>query len=290
MKDGGLKLGLPFSQKLNLNRHWTQHCWLDEKKLIGCTIDGEMYYIENDVQNKMFDIKKEFENAFNTDETQSHVVAIQRFNKGFFIGSQNGEMAMWVRSEENNSSSGKDPYDFVRKWQPPATKRQRVLGLSVSGNDDYLAVSLQNNNIGLVTIKSIGLNEDTSKEIKFELVCKGFHSEKISGVDVAVQRPILVTCSRDDSTVRLWNYKTGQCELAREYYVMEDNALRAQSKPLVAAAIHPSGYQLAISFIDKIWVHHILHDELRKLKSLEIKNATLLKYSRGGQYFFALEK
>lgn len=71
---------------------------------------------------------------------------------------------------------------------------------------------------------------------------------------------------------------------------MEDNALRAQAKPLVAAAIHPSGYQLAISFIDKIWIHHILHDELRQFKSLDVKNATLIRYSRGGQFFFAIEK
>jgi len=79
----------------------------------------------------------------------------------------------------------------------------------VSANEDTLAVGLLNNNIGLVNIKSIGLNEDVSKEIKFELVCKGFHSGAISGIDIAIQRPILVTCSRDDSTVRLWNYITG---------------------------------------------------------------------------------
>ena len=71
---------------------------------------------------------------------------------------------------------------------------------------------------------------------------------------------------------------------------MEDNALRQQAKPLVTAAIHPSGYQLAISFIDKIWIHHIIHDELRQIKSLDVKNATLIRYSRGGQYFFAVEK
>jgi hypothetical protein len=112
----------------------------------------------------------------------------------------------------------------------------------MSANEDTLAVGLLNNNIGLVNIKSIGLNEDVHKDVKFELVCKGFHSGAISGIDVAVQRPILVTCSRDDSTVRLWNYITGQCEIAREYYVMEDNLLRAQAKPLAAAAIHPSGY------------------------------------------------
>ena len=33
-----------------------------------------------------------------------------------------------------------------------------------------------------------------------------------------------------------------------------------------------------------------MHDGLRKLKSLEIRNANIIKYSRGGHYFFAIEK
>ena len=54
--------------------------------------------------------------------------------------------------------------------------------------------------------------------------------------------------------------------------------------------MHPSGYQLAASFIDKIQIHHILHDGLRKLKNIELRNAYLIKYAKGGQYFFAVEK
>jgi hypothetical protein len=42
------------------------------------------------------------------------------------------------------------------------------------------------------------------------------------------------------------------CELAREYFVLEDNSVRHQAKPLITVAIHPTGYQLAASFIDKI--------------------------------------
>lgn len=90
-----------------------------------------------------------------------------------------------------------------------------------------MAVCLFNNNIALVNIKSVGLNEDTEREITSNLICRGFHSGGITSLDVAVQRPILVTASRDDSTVRLWNYLTGMCELAREYYVVEDSAIRA---------------------------------------------------------------
>lgn len=243
-----------------------------------------MYLFENN------EMKRDYDNAFNSDDNNSFVVFIKRFSKGFFVGSNLGELAMWVRSEENNATSGKESYDFIRRVTPAATKNIRVVGMTLNVIEDTLAVALENNNIGLVSIKSLGLNDDITKEVKFELVCKGFHSGAITSIDVAVQRPILVTCSRDDSKVRLWNYLTGQCEIAREYYVLEDNALKAQARPLTSAAIHPSGYQLAVSFIDKIWIHHVLHDELRQYKSLDIKNASLIRYSRGGQYFFAVER
>ena len=162
--------------------------------------------------------------------------------------------------------------------------------MTLNSNEETLAVAMQNNNIGIVNVKSIWQSDNLNNEVKFDLVCRGFHNGSITGLDVAIQRPIIATCSRDDSTIRLWNYITGQCELAREYFVLEDKAVRNQAKPLISIAMHPSGYQLAASFIDKIQIHHILHDGLRKLKSIELRNAYLIKYSRGGQYFFAIEK
>lgn len=82
---------------------------------------------------------------------------------------------------------------------------------------------------------------------------------------------------------------TGVCELAREYYVLEEAAIRGQARPLVSAAIHPSGYQCAVSFVDKILVHHILHDELRVAHTIELRSAYIIKYSAGGHLFFAVE-
>lgn len=151
-----------------------------------------------------------------------------------------------------------------------------------------LAVACKNNNIGLVNIKSIGLNENLASEIKFDLVCRGFHSGSINAIDIAIQRPIIVTCSREDSTIRLWNYFTHSCELAREYYVLEDMAIREAAKPLISVAMHPSGYYMAASFIDKIRFYHILHDELRHFKNIEIKNCQRMKFSSGGHLFFAV--
>jgi len=34
-------------------------------------------------------------------------------------------------------------------------------------------------------------------------------------MDVALQRPIIVTCSSYDKTIRVWNYLTGHCEYCK---------------------------------------------------------------------------
>ncbi len=47
-------------------------------------------------------------------------------------------------------------------------------------------MACKNNNIGLIQIKSLGLNEDLNREVKFDLVCRGFHSGSISAIDVAI--------------------------------------------------------------------------------------------------------
>ena len=88
----------------------TEHCWIDRERLIGCTMTGEMYYLVDKAIHKIYD------NAFQSEENQSYVVSITKFSKGFFVGSNEGEMAMWIRSEENQSSSGKSHYDFKQRW------------------------------------------------------------------------------------------------------------------------------------------------------------------------------
>jgi hypothetical protein len=60
------------------------------------------------------------------------------------------------------------------------------LGLSISPGEEFLAVALANNNIGLVHLKTLGINEDISREIKFDLVCRGFHSGAIDSIDIAI--------------------------------------------------------------------------------------------------------
>lgn len=59
-------------------------------------------------------------------------------------------MALWVRSEENNSTSGKQVFDFIRKWQPKGTKDLDILSLDISPNEEFLSISLESNNLGII--------------------------------------------------------------------------------------------------------------------------------------------
>lgn len=64
--------------------------------------------------------------------------------------------------------------------------------------------------------------------------------------------------------------------------------IRESAKPLLGVAIHPSGYYLAAAYMDKIRIYHILHDELRHFRNIEVKNCSKMKFSNGGQYFVAV--
>ena len=73
--------------------------------------------------------------------------------------------------------------------------------------------------------------------------------------------------------------------MAREYYVLEDMSIREAARPLISVAIHPSGYYMAASFIDKVRLYHILHDEFKHYANIDIKFCKVMKFSGGGNLF-----
>jgi hypothetical protein len=147
--------------KVPQNELITDHAWLEDEKIVGSSADGEIFWPKGDDEW----VSK---NAFGDKETLVNISCIRIFSKGFFVSSENGFIAMWVRSEENNSTTGKDSFDYIRRWQPKATLGLKILGMAISPGEETLAVAAKNNTIGLINIKSIGLNEDTNKEIKYE--------------------------------------------------------------------------------------------------------------------------
>lgn len=257
--------------------------------MAATTAEGEIIIVEENEQKQVID------NAFGTDEIYN-VTAIREFSKGFIVASDKGHMAMWVRAEENNQSTNKEGqlFDFVRSWKLFKNESQPntpVISIDISPQqEEYIAAACANNNIYLTNYKSIGFNEGMDKEVKVDQVSKGFHSGPITAMDVAVQRPLIVTCSREDSTIRIWNYYKFTCEQARIITTMDESAMSKQVKPLLTVAMHPSGYYMAAGFMDKIRIYHILHDSIKTFRNVEIKHCNRIKFSNGGQYFVAVDQ
>lgn len=88
---------------------------------------------------------------------------------------------------------------------------------------------------------------------------KGFHSAEITGMDICQQRPLFATVSREDSTIRVWNYKSFGCKLLRMFYfkIKGDND---EDKPLITLSFHPSGYYMAVGCVDKLRIFHVMNN------------------------------
>jgi WD40 repeat protein len=91
------------------------------------------------------------------------------------------------------------------------------------------------------------------------LISRGFHSRAITTLDCATQRPLLLTCSYEDCSIRLWNYEQSVCELGKEFFVAPvEDQLKEIKKILLSVTMHPSGYILAASTLTKIRLYHIM--------------------------------
>jgi WD40 repeat protein len=139
------------------------------------------------------------------------------------------------------------------------------------------------NSIELKKLAAKKENQALIDEIKYFAVASGFHSGEISYMDICIQRPIIATLSKTDSTIRVWNYDTGECELSKSYVSLQKEFASSNQTYLQSIALHPSGFYLAIGFIDKVKIYHLMQSEIRMYKSLDIKNCHTMKFSNGGQ-------
>lgn len=58
--------------------------------------------------------------------------------------------------------------------------------MALNHTEEILAVAMTNNNIGTVNVKSIWQSDNQNNEVKFDLICRGFHNGSITGLDVAI--------------------------------------------------------------------------------------------------------
>lgn len=172
-------------------------------------------------------------------------------------------------------------------------KKAGIVSLDVSPTEDMLAVSFKNNDLATVSMNQLvpstadvvdpyKLKRLLEKDIKFDYLYNGFHNGPVTSIDICVQRPLIATCSNEDSTIRLWNYANFRCELAVMFSVKDDKL--GEINPVLSLSLHPAGYYLAVGFVDRLEIFHICSEELRSYRIItQVKSVSCVKFSRSGQ-------
>lgn len=278
----------PMFSKLTQNQNFVDHDWIDENTVIAVTDMAEAFISKDN------EILQYIEFAFGQPSdgivSTSSVTGMLTYSKGFIIANDEGQLALWECSEVKDEieEGNNNLFDFIKTWS--CGKKQAIVSLALTNNEENLAVALKSSDIGICSLSQVSVHSE-NREIKFNFFCSGFHSGAITCLDVALQRPLLVTCSQADATIRIWNYNSLTCELAKKLYVVDKETLEATgeavSKPLQCVAFHPSGYYLAIGFVDKLRLFHLLYDELRFFREVSLGRVNNLKFSNGGHMLAA---
>ena len=305
---------------INLNKNYVDHCWIKDAKipLLATITDTNDLYIylgvyekaqimgskkknkndnknddKNDKTIEKFSVKQTINNIFNLnninniqDNSEIYSTCINTYSEGLVIGSNKGNI-LFIEKLQNNE------YIPVRY-----TIREREGGVTGLCFDIFntmtLAISFKTNEVAYIDLQNIMTNlKNPEFDLKFNVLCEGFHNGPITCMDVALQRPIIITCSKSDKTIRIWNYLTGHCEYCK--IILEERENNEEKEiNILSVAIHPNGYYLAISDLEMIRFFHLCYKELRFYNNDQVgneqnkSNCTILKFSNGGHLLGAV--
>ena len=169
-----------------------------------------------------------------------------------------------------------------------------LTGISSNFQESMFVFSYENNEIAYCECKNIFNKIKTnSYEIEFNILCEGFHHGSINSFNMSIQRPILVSASKEDKSIRIWNYITGHSEYCRLIF-SENYEHKLKNFQINSLAIHPNGLYLAIADYDTIWFFFICYKELRFYGTDYVEpnedkkiNCYILKFSNNGHLIVA---
>ncbi|PAA48930.1 hypothetical protein BOX15_Mlig017714g1, partial [Macrostomum lignano] len=253
----------------------SRHCWLNESGLALGTATGRVIVLEGSERRADIDL---LSGGGGGGGGGGGVRCLQPCSRGFAVSL---EKSARVVLYERVDGAGAEAFVRSREiWIPeeassdePDAEPVAITDLCVSPGDDTLAVLTNRRQIFTFSLVSPLPEKDQVEE--FEPLTDPSHNGPITGLDVCLQKPLVATCSTDRS-VRVWNYETGRCAQRRRF---ADEAY--------SVALHPTGHQIAVGFVDKLRLMSLLADGLRTVKEFQIRGCKECAFSNGGHLLAA---
>jgi len=178
-----------------ISNHYTCHAWLPEGRIIVCTDQGELLLLESSG-----DFKKMLPESPGA-ETQ--IECIVTYQKGFFIGTDTGQIIIYERSEDPNNpyhrlpttlaasageASGKNEKNFSHLQG--VLMNQKIRAMAISKQEDMLIFTNEHSQLLKISVNL----ERPQDDAKFEFLIYPFHHKKIEGLDICIKKKLVATC------------------------------------------------------------------------------------------------
>eukprot|EP01065_Artemidia_motanka_P034935 TRINITY_DN42917_c0_g1_i1.p1 TRINITY_DN42917_c0_g1~~TRINITY_DN42917_c0_g1_i1.p1 ORF type:complete len:1570 (+),score=476.77 TRINITY_DN42917_c0_g1_i1:633-4712(+) len=278
----------PTMHQARTDYRFTCHAWFDDDRLVAGTADGDILVLDNQ------ELKRTIVGAL----SGGSIWCIFSIGRGFVCGGDNGLVALYERTYDAAHFSlykvVQTPEQHVSaKSASEAPTAARVVDISINPSEDSVVCCFDNNEITQFNLNQIdnlpGKSEAAAAKADspsagqrgassnlqgpFRTLPIGFHQDTVTGVDVCVQKSILVSSSMDHH-IRVWDFVKKRVEI--DYDAKEK---------VYSIACHPSGLMLAVGFQRQLSIFIMLAHDLHRCYELPtVKQCREVRYSHGGQY------
>eukprot|EP01063_Lacrimia_lanifica_P035883 TRINITY_DN695_c0_g2_i1.p1 TRINITY_DN695_c0_g2~~TRINITY_DN695_c0_g2_i1.p1 ORF type:complete len:1359 (+),score=645.67 TRINITY_DN695_c0_g2_i1:82-4158(+) len=256
----------------------TSHAWFDDDRLIAGTLEGDIIVIDN------CEVKRVLRNVFGSPTAPPAsgdapppipVNAVYSIGRGFACGGEEGWFALYERTYDA------DCFQCYKRFVTPHAST--IVDVTVSPNEESLICAHDDNELSHFSLANVDIiDHEKPEEVQqaFRLLPVGFHNDTVTGIDVCVQRSVIVTAS-EGGHVRIWNFVKKRMELRKHF---KD----AATDGVYSVSINPSGDRLLVGFKYKLCMYTILRDSLHFCQEFSMKQCKQVRFSNGGQYFAAV--
>ena len=273
------------------NEDYTCHAWVgsgangggSSRRLIVGTADGQLLYLDNaqlrgtlrttqdqDLSELSLPGARGAQHALNASAFSAprSIESLVAYTHGFVAGCDSGVVKSYVLDENDDS------YVLRRSFHIDEHQKAKVKSIGISPSDEHLVVATEDQQV--YSLRHFHSDVLKAEDMRFEHLSVSFHTGPITGLDVCVRKPIVVTCGTD-KTIRVWNYITKTLELKAEF-----------AEVPLCIALHPSGLHVLVGFTDKLRLMNLLMDDIRGYKEFVIKSCSEVQFSHGGHMFAAM--